>query len=121
MYKIWFFIWLIVTIFLLILGITLSYPDNTTIFFGTSGMSFIALLFGIIVYISNHKPAKKMIGGNLAAITLKYILSGLLLIVFIIFFKSKTTYHFFYLLILIFIYSIISYTGAYLTQPEKKK
>jgi len=121
MYKIWFFIWLTVTILLLILGNTLSYPENATIFFGTSGMAFIALLFGIMVYISNHKPAKKMIGGNLAAITLKYILSGLLLIVFIIFFKSKTICHFFYMLILIFIYSIISYTGAYLTQPEKKK
>ncbi len=121
MYKIWFLIWLTVTLFLLIFGNALSHPDNTTILFGTSGMAFIALLFGIMVYISNHKPAKKMIGGNLAAITVKYILSGILLIVFIIFFKSKTTNHFFYLLILIFIYSIISYSGAYFTQPEIKK
>lgn len=109
--------WLFTLLFITSLFIVYSFFIDTKLVIAyrwmTIGMSLISFVYYYIVTSSNEKDSKKMIGGNLAAIVLKFILSGMLIILYIIFFKMKTPLDFVFFFTAYSIYSVVNYGFSY--------
>lgn len=109
--------WLISLIIITFLFVTSSFFIEEQSVFGfkwmTFGMSLVAFIYYYVVTTANAKDSKKMIGGNLAAIVLKFILSGVVIILYIIFFGMENRLDFVSFFIAYSIYSIVNYTFSY--------
>ncbi|MCC6584579.1 MAG: hypothetical protein IT271_12820 [Chitinophagales bacterium] len=114
--------WLLTLVSLSILFFISGFLIKTNLRFDywwmTLGISCIAFIYYFIVTSSNKKNNNKIIGGNIAAIGLKFILTGFMLILYIIFSGMKNRSGFIFFFIAYGIFSVVSYTFSYLYKND---
>lgn len=114
--------WLLTLVSLSILFFILGFFINTKLRFDywwmTMGISLIAFVYYFIVTASDKKDNNKIIGGNIAAIGLKFILTGVVLILYIILSGMKNRSGFIFFFIAYGVFSVVSYTFSYLYKND---
>ena len=81
----------------------------------TLGMASVSFLF----YFITQKSSPKNIGGNLLAITAKFLLSAMVFIMYAIIFPSKDKTGYYFFIVAYVLFSIISYVGAHYATKSK--
>ncbi len=113
MHKKWFLTLAVITSILVVTGFFL----DSSIAFGyrwmTTGMSIVAFIYYFIVTSSNEKDSKKMIGGNLTAIVLKFILSGVVVILYLLLYGIQDPLDFAFFFMAYGIFSVVNYIFSY--------
>jgi hypothetical protein len=79
----------------------------------TMGMAIVSFLFYFMIVRNSKKENSTMLGSNIAAIVLKFMLSALVIISYAFIFRLKSNIEFIYFFIAYFAYSIVMYVGAY--------
>lgn len=114
--------WLLTLVSLSILFFISGFLIKTNLCFDywwmTLGISCISFIYYFIVTFSNKKNNSKVIGGNIAAIGIKFILTGFMLILYIIFSGMKNRSAFIFFFIAYGIFSVVSYTFSYLYKND---
>jgi hypothetical protein len=82
----------------------------------TLGMAIVSFVF----YYITKKNNPKNINGNLTAIVTKFLFSSLVFITYIIIFRSKNKVDYYFFIMAYILYSIVSYSGAYLESRKKQ-
>jgi hypothetical protein len=82
----------------------------------TIGMAIISFVFYFITRINNHKS----IGGNILAITFKFLMSPFVFITYYVATHSKNSLDYYFFIIAYILYSIVCYTGAYYNTKNQK-
>ncbi len=109
----WLYSLVIVTGLFILAGFFIPDDLRTGYYWMSMGMAAVSFLFYIMMVQSRQKQHAAKAGANLAAITLKFIVSMLVVIVYIVLFGSENKIDFVFFIISYCIYSIVSYTGAY--------
>ncbi|MBK9792181.1 MAG: hypothetical protein IPP60_03570 [Sphingobacteriales bacterium] len=114
--------WLLTLVSLSILFFISGFLIKTNLRFDywwmTLGISCISFIYYFIVTFSNKKTNSKVIGGNIAAIGIKFILTGFMLILYIIFSGMKNRTGFIFFFIAYGIFSVVSYAFSYLYKND---
>lgn len=112
--------WLLSLVFLTIIFISVSFFISEKMVFAfrwmTIGMAIISFVFFFITRINNHKS----IGGNILAITLKFLMSPFVFITYYVATHSKNSLDYYFFIIAYILYSIVCYTGAYYNTKNQK-
>ncbi len=117
----WFLHLFSLTLFFILVSFFLDADLRFSFLFMSMSMALVSFVYFLIVYVSGKKDAQKNVGGNLAAITLKFILSALIVIVYEILYGMHYLHEFLYFFIAYLSFSILSFWDSYLHQPSKKK
>lgn len=114
--------WLLTLISLSLLFFVSGFFINTDLRFDywwmTLGIGWVAFVYYFIVTYSNKKNNYKVIGGNISAIGLKFILTGIVIILYIIFSGMKNRTGFIFFFIAYGIFSVVSYSFSYLYKND---
>lgn len=112
--------WLLSLVSLTIAFITISFFMPAKMVFPfrwmTIGMAIISFFFYFITIINNSKN----IGGNILAITLKFLMSPFVFIIYYVITHSKNNLDYYFFTLAYILYSIVCYTGAYYNSKNKK-
>jgi hypothetical protein len=76
-------------------------------------MALVSFIYFFIVFVSEKKEVKKSIGGNVAAITIKFILSALVFVVYQYKYGMSYLHEFIYFFIAYLSFSILSFWNSY--------
>jgi hypothetical protein len=79
----------------------------------TMGMAIVSFIFYAMIARNSKKGNETMLGSNIAAIVLKFMLSALVIISYAFIFKLKNNTEFIFFFMSYFAYSIVMYVGAY--------
>jgi hypothetical protein len=79
----------------------------------TMGMAVVSFLYYLMVISGSKKESKLLIGSNIAAVIVKFMLSALVIILYAFIFGLHRNIEFAYFFMAYLIYSIVMYTGAY--------
>lgn len=116
----WFLHIVFLTLYFILLSFFLDADLQFSFLFMSMAMAFVSFLYFLIVYISEKKEAKKSIGGNLAAIVIKFILSALIIVVYEFKYGMKFQHDFLYFFIAYISFSVLSFYDAYNYKSSKK-
>ncbi len=109
--------WLFSLVLLTLLFIISSFFIDSNLVFAyrwmTIGISLVAFIHYYMITSADKKSSAKMIGGNLAAIVLKFLLSALVVILYLVLFGTKNNMDFVFFLIAYIIFSIVNYLFSY--------
>jgi hypothetical protein len=94
-------------------GMLLPDSHRAGYYWMTMAMAAVAFLFYFMVTAAHQKDNAGKVGGNLAAIMLKFILSVLVVILYVLLFDRKEKLDFLFFFTAYILYSVISYAGAY--------
>lgn len=118
MYAKWLLTLVCITFLLLLLGFILHPVSIHAYLWMTMGMAAVSFLYFFMVTLAQKQTSSQVIGGNLAAIGLKFILSATLIIFYIVLTKETRRMDFVYFLLAYGIFSIINYTFSYFYGKE---
>ncbi len=104
---------ILLTIYFILLSFCLDADLRFSFRFMTIGMSIVSFLFYFIIYQSQKKNVKKALGGNLAAIVIKYMLSASVIIIYAFKYGMNFYHEFIYFFAAYLSFSVICYLGAY--------
>lgn len=109
----WLTILILTTLLFIAGGVLVPKENHIGYYWMTMAMSIVAFLFYYLVSTAHQKDNARKVGGNLAAITLKFILSIMVVILYVLIFGKKEKLDFMFFFIAYIVYSVISYIGAY--------
>jgi hypothetical protein len=116
----WFLHLVFLTLYFIFLSFFLDAELRFSFLFMSMAMALVSFIYFLIVFISEKKDAKKSIGGNLAAITLKFMLSALIIVVYQYKYGMHYLHEFIYFFIAYASFSVLSFWDSYYYKTPKK-
>lgn len=113
MFKKWLLALTLITVLFLIFGVISNPKPAFGYYWMTMGIAFISYLYFFMVTTSYEKKSVQNIGGNFAAIAVKFILSATVIIFYVIFAPKTSGTDFVYFFIAYGVFFIVSYTFSY--------
>jgi hypothetical protein len=116
----WFLHLFFLTLFFIVISFFLDADLRFSFLFMSLSMALVSFIYFLIVFISEKKEVKKSIGGNLAAITIKFMLSALVIVIYSYKYGMHYLHEFLYFFIAYISFSVLSFLDAYWYKPIKK-
>ncbi|MDB5228026.1 MAG: hypothetical protein JWN78_2219 [Bacteroidota bacterium] len=109
----WLLSLLIVTAFFIVSSFFISEKYVLSYRWMTLGMAIVSFIFFLVILRNKKKENKQVLGANISAIILKFILSIAVVISYAFLYGITKQYEFLFFFIAYMVYSVITYVGAY--------
>ncbi|MFN8282152.1 MAG: hypothetical protein U0U67_03005 [Chitinophagales bacterium] len=116
----WFLHIVFLTIYFIVISFFLDVDLRFSFRFMSMAMALVSFIYFLIVFISEKKEVKKSIGGNLAAIVIKFMLSAMIIVVYSYKYGMHYLHEFLYFFIAYGSFSVLSFWNGYWYKPRKK-